>query len=439
AVIDAKSGGPQADAPGPQMARRATTGIEIEETLRHRLVWLMVALVVAIGGGGGLYWFARKGGVFASPIEARVVTLEVTKIPLYYAQSAASIRPLKEKQVGFPDRGTVEDVKVKQGDHVLAGDVLATLELPPVQQKQVNTVRTLIGKFQAQYDKIAIRVAAIDEERKAAEDERDAAFEKIRELQPKLLLNQGVTVRDINQQKMARNIAVKKIAMIAKKGKPTQNQASAMSVKLQLAKNRLRTLEQGLSNHVVKAPFTGNVVSAIAVKQGEQVSASTKLLTLRDESEAVLSFDIPGKVALKNGDDVLISVDGGAPAKGKVSATTDNDASVHIELGIPDPSGMFAMMAPAKFRIVREQIDDAFRIPTSAIAKSEVDAKARVFVAAQGRAIPRDIEIVERDAAHAVIRDPSSTLKDGDKIVAATVETGDVSGITDGTFLKTTE
>jgi hypothetical protein len=175
------------------------------------------------------------------------------------------------------------------------------------------------------------------------------------------------------------------------------------------------------------------------VKSGDQVTSSTKLATIRDESEAILGFDIPGKVERKAKDAVLVSVDGGAPSKGAVTAIADKDAATHLDISIPDPSGMFAMMAPEKFRLVREEVDQAFRIPSSAIAKSETDAKIHVFVVQQGRAVSRDVELVAHDAAQAVVRDPSGGLKDGEKLVTASTETGDVSAITDGMFLKTVE
>lgn len=436
-VIDAKSGGPQTASADDE--RRHTINLPQEDALRHRLVWLAVLLVVVCGGGGGLYWFARKNGMFGSGTEARVVVLEAAKIPLFYAQTAGSVRPLKEKEATFTSAGTVEAVNVKQGDHVQQGDPLATLALPAAQQKQIDTVKTFITKQQAQYDKVAERLAAIDQERKTTEEQRDAAAEKLRELQPKLLLNQGVTARDINQQKMARNMAVKKLAMIANKAKGPQKTAGVMKGKLDTAKNRLRGLEKGLANHVVKAPFAGTVISPITVKVGDEIAAGTVLLAVRDESEAILAFDIPGKVTVKAGDEVQISVDGGAPSKGKVSAVEDKDAATHVEVSMPDPSGMYPVMQPDKFRMMREEVEQAFRVPSSALAKNAADNTMHVYVLQQSRAAARPIEIVSQDAAQAIVRDPSGALKDGDKLVTASTETGDVSGIADGTFLKPVE
>ena len=185
----------------------------------------------------------------------------------------------------------------------------------------------------------------------------------------------------------------------------------------------------------MRAPFPGTVVE-IKVQPGDSVAEKAPILVLRDESEAILTFDLAADTPFTSGGQAQISVDRGAPNRAKVADVKKADGKNKIEISISDPSGAFAMMEPTKFRLVKEVLDPAFRVPISSIAKADKDGKTHVYVIAQGRALARDIEIIESDAATAVVRDVSGSLHNGDTLVAASTDTGDVTQIADGTFLK---
>ncbi len=435
-VIDSKSGGPTAEpVPAQLSGKRNTARLPGEEDLRTRVMWTMLLLVVVLGGGALLYWLAREGGIFESPIIVQTTTLDATQIPIFYAGSPTSVRPLKEKTLHFVERGRVGDIKVQKGARVNQGDLVATLELPPPQQKQIELAKAAVEAMKVAHEKTAERLNALNAEREKIENERDTATEKLKELQPKQLLNQGgVSKRDIEKWKRAKTGAVNKLKAHAKKEKGPKAAETAAKKKLDAAQAKADQLERKIAGRLLRAPFAGTV-EEIKVKVGDSVSEKAPVMLLRDEAEAILTFELATDVPFSAGGQAQISVDRGAPSRAKISDVKKADDKTKVEVSIADPSGAFAMMEPAKFRLVKELLDPAFRVPMSSIAKSS-DKKTHVYVIAQGRALARDIEIIESDAAQAVVRDVSGSLHNGDTLVVASTETGDVAPIGDGAFLK---
>ncbi len=435
-VIDAKSSGLSAESPAAQLSgKRNTARLPGEEDLRTRVMWTILLLVVVLGGGALLYWLAREGGIFESPIIVQTTTLEATQIPIFFAESPSSVRPLKEKMLHFGERGRVDTVKVQKGARVNLGDVVATLELPPPQQKQIELARKTVASMKEAHESAAERLTALTAEREKIENERDTAIEKLKELQPKQLLNQGgVSKRDLEKWKRVKAAAMKKLAAHAKKEKAPRAAEAAAKKKLDGAEARAEQLERKIAGRLLRAPFAGTIED-IKVKVGDSLGDKAPIALLRDESEAILTFELAADVQFAAGGQAQISVDRGAPSRAKISEVKVASGKARVDVSIADPSGAFAMMEPGKFRLVKALLDPAFRVPMSSIAKTG-DNKTHVYVIAQGRALARDIEVIESDAAQAVVRDVSGSLHNGDTLVVASTETGDVAPIADGAFLK---
>lgn len=438
-VIDSKVSGPagaEAGSPASQLSgKRSTARLPGEEDLRTRVMWTMLLLVVVLGGGALLYWLAREGGIFESPIIVQTTTLEATQIPVYYPESPTSARPLKEKALHFVERGRIAEIKVEKGARVNQGDLVATLELPPPQQKQIELAKANVATMKEAYDKVAERANALVGEREKLEAERDTASEKLKELQPKVLLNQGgVSKRDLEKWKKAKAAAIKKLQAFAKREKGPKTAEAAAKKKLEIAQGKAEQLERKIAGRLLRAPFAGTI-EEVKVKAGDAVAEKAPVIVLRDESEAILGFELAGEVPFSAGGQAQISVDRGTPSRAKIADVKKADGKSKVDVAIADPSGAFATMEPSKFRLVKETLDPAFRVPMSSIAKS-AEGKTHVYVIAQGRALARDVEIIESDAAAAVVRDVSGSLHNGDTLVAASTDTGDVTQIADGAFLK---
>lgn len=422
------------EAPASQPRRDALNPPEAEEDLRTRVLWTMLLLVVLVGGIGLFVWVIHVAGLFPSEAPVKVATLEATRIPVFHAKPAAKVGPLREQWLSFAERGTVAEIMVSPNQRVNAGDVIASLDLLPPQKRQLMQARAAVNKAQEQHGRIAKRLGTLVAQREAIQTEVDTATDKLKELQPKQLLGQGgVSKRDIEKWKRIKAQAGRKLAQAAKKERGPAKQEAIAKKKLAAAQKRLEAVERQLAGRLLRAAFAGVVVQA-DLQKGQPV-AGKKGILLRDESAALLSFELPAGANVQPGGQAFVAVERGSPANAKIADVKKTDGGVLVEVTLADPSGTFGKMAPKSFRLVREFVDPAFRIPSSALVQHE-GGKMHVFIVAQGRALARDIEVLERDDASAVVRDASGSLRNGEQLVVAHLGEGQVQTIADGALLQ---
>ncbi|MEL6340014.1 MAG: HlyD family efflux transporter periplasmic adaptor subunit [Myxococcota bacterium] len=421
---------------GTEVANRVpdTFGIESEEDIRSRVLWTLALLVVLVAGTGAIYWASQEFDVFAAPQEVRVAELKSTRMPDYFPSAATAVRAFREKRFGFSESGRVESLLVKAGDRVTRDQTLAMLELPPRLDRKLQAVRRKVDKAQAVYDKAARKVEAIEANQQSIQLERDDAVERLKELQPKQLLGRGsVSKREIEKWKRATAQANKKLSQLAKKKRKPEAQARKAKKKLDAATKRLTDQQRRLGGKILKAPITGKLVE-LKITEGRNVSARASLATLRDERSVVLSFQLDDAPKLQAGGQAFVSVKGGKPTNAKVSSRKGDTGEVFLEIALDDPTGAYLETDPGEFKLVRDYVEPAFEVPTSALSKRE--GSSVVFVVRQNRAHAVPISILRQDAAQAVITNSTGSLRNGDRLVTADVESGSVSELRDGSLLK---
>ena len=100
-----------------------------EVSMKKRIVISLMVLVLLAAAGGGGYWAYTH--YFTGTSTAVAQTLKTATVSqgdiLITADGSGSLQPSDEKSVSFLTTGTVTEVKVKVGDKVRAGDVLAKL------------------------------------------------------------------------------------------------------------------------------------------------------------------------------------------------------------------------------------------------------------------------------------------------------------------------
>ena len=256
----------------------------------------------------------------------------------------------------------------------------------------------------------------------------------MKELRPKSLLRQGgVSKRDLEKWKRVKVAANKKLSALAKKEHGPKAAKAKADAQRQAAAKKLEGLEKKISNKLIRAPFAGLVVE-LKVSEGATVAAGDKLALFRDPSSVRITFELPKTATLQVGGETHVAVGGGKPSRAKVGEVKPGTDGVTVIIWLPDPSGGFLDMEPAKFKLVREFVEPAFRVPASALV--EDDRGVHVIVAMQKRALEREVVVLERDAASAVIKEASGSLRDGEQIVIARLDDGEIRTIADGSFLE---
>lgn len=132
---------------------------------------VVILLVLALAGGGGYVYYR----FFLSPTEAQEApALQTTQVSqgdiVISADGTGNLLPSVEVSVGFETSGRLETLEVQVGDHVLAGQVLATIDTRDLEialesarlqleQAQINLGKLGVGPDDADVTTAQINVA----------------------------------------------------------------------------------------------------------------------------------------------------------------------------------------------------------------------------------------------------------------------------------------
>lgn len=413
----------------PGAPRRDTLHIETEEDLKTRIVWTLLLLLTLVGGIAGIVWAVREARLFESAVPVTIAPLEAMRLPVFFEHAASEVRAAREQKLRFAEPGIVAEVLVQTGARVVEGDLLARLTLLPLQEKALVEQRTTVKKAEANYDRLIKLLAKLVAEREAIEAQRASANDKLKELQPKQLLSQGgISKRDLEKWKRVLVQANRKLTMLSKRERGPKTQVELAKRKLADEQRKLETMQEAVKTKFLRAPFAG-VVVAVGFNAKSPADDGTTI-TLRDQADALLAFRVPAAGAPQPGGEAHVSVQRGAPAKAKVADVAKDGADTVVRVTLADPGGVYLTMPPGEFRLVREFVDPAFRVPATAVGTG-ASGKSVVYVASQGHAAAREVEVLERDPGVVVIRDLSRSLRNGQQLIVAHRQLGDVSSLSD--------
>ncbi len=226
-----------------------------------RYLWAIVAALAMAGCGEG------SGGVPADAQAPRPHLVELATAALgkldYVADRGGSLRALREVRVLNQEDGEVVEVTAREGDAVVAGDLL---------------IRYDDRILRAELDKTA-----------AAMREAELDYQRNRRLQ--------------------------------ERGFVGEEALSRAATALEIARAELRLLRERLRHMTIHAPF-GGVISQRLVEPGAVTARHTHLLTLLDPSTLVTDVAVSELVMpqIAVGDPALVRIDalGGTPYPGRI-------------------------------------------------------------------------------------------------------------------------
>lgn len=287
--------------------------------------------------------------------------------------ATGTVEPVQYAQTGSKISGRIVEVRVKEGDRVAKGEVLA-----------------------------------------ATDSIEDAS--NVRDLTAKLVLAQADAVR-ATKLRRARDISI-----------AAYDQALSA---LNSAQGLLDAAAARLDDHLIRAPIAGTVLrSELQIKVGDMVQQQQTLFIIGDPSALQIDAqvdeeDIP---KVKLGQQALIRADAfaGQALKGAVSELTPYGDSVsrtyRVHLALPADTPLRSGMT-TEINIVVRQDDNALLVPVSALSGGSV------WVVANGHAHQRKIalgavgqeeaEVLSGiSAADEVVIDPPSGLAEGARVRA---------------------
>lgn len=356
---------------------------------RDKFKWLAILAVVVVIGVVWLCLSRRSSGQPTAPNDASTLpTVAVSKVTrqdiFKQVTIPAEFRPYEEAMLNAKVSGYVSKMKVDFGDTVKAGQLMATLEVPELQD-QLDNARATEAKTEADYTNanlIYTRLVSVNRDH------------------PGLVAQQDLDTAEANDHATAAAIAAAKADV-----------------------EKYQTLV-GYTN--ITAPFDGVVTWRYAdpgaLIQAGTSSDSQSLPLVRVSDNYLLRLDFPVSVEyvkdIRVGDVVEVRNEslGGKMFTGKITRFTDkvdeDTRTMMVEIQVPNPD---LKMIPGMYATVVLKVEkhaDALVVPTQSVSPGKT---ARVFV------VNHDNQIEERDITLGVESPDEyevlSGLNEGDLVV----------------------
>ncbi|MGB3493067.1 MAG: efflux RND transporter periplasmic adaptor subunit [Elainellaceae cyanobacterium] len=222
--------------------------------------------------GVGIYWktlHSSADPVLVRFIEAERDTLEIT------LNEGGIVKLGNQQTLKSPSEGAVEEVLVRPGDRVTAGQVLMTLRNP--------TRQTALAMQQV---KIQQQQALIRRGRQRVEETKNQLAADVEELEnlEQLAADGAIARSEVNTQ-----------ADAVRQGRVAMRDAEAESTSAQLTLQELQLerqrIEGELDDTLITAPISGTILD-VPVKAGDGVEIRTDLLTLGDSTQEVIELEL---------------------------------------------------------------------------------------------------------------------------------------------------
>lgn len=300
-----------------------------------KLGLLLLALIA-----GGIAWYAMRDpapvdkAVVADAAPLQLATVDIAtvepKVLSRVLPLSGSMAPVTQVTVRAKVAGEIQELTVREGQDVRAGDVIARIDT---------------RNLQAQYDR---ELAAVD---KARAD-----------------LNLAMLNRDKNR------VLLEQKYISQNTFESTESAYAGSAASLKLAEAEARVAKVGLDDAVVRAPFAGTIAKRM-VQSGEKVSSDTALVTLVDLRQLLLEAAVPAAEipAVAIGQAVRFKVGGFGQRQfeGEVQRispmTTEGSRAITIYVAVPNADralkgGMFA-----QGQLVLNSNEPVLAIPAGAV------------------------------------------------------------------------
>jgi HlyD family secretion protein len=391
---------------------------------------LVLACLLAAGIAVGS-WFLRRPKLVAVEPPKRVSLIETIA-------SSARVGGVQESAIGSQFSGTVEHLFVKVGDHVNAGQPLATLKNNVTQQQKlqartaVETARARLAQaskapLRSEVDEAAHQVVEGNALITQANAELQLAAQQLERSQQ--LFRQGLIARSefdaaqSNQASLQARLEAAKATVKVREAKLETLKHGPLFEDVQVARAQLAEAQQALQvadeqskEAIVKAPFAG-VVTAVNAEQGQTVGADGVVNLVSDSLEIRVDLDESNLADLELGQSAILtsSAFGGKSFQGRL---TDIGAAVDQARGIvtvkitPDnPPDWLRPGQTVNINLVTNEKADRLVVPATAVLRQ--GSRSVVLIVQNGRVVEQPV--LTRPA-----------VKDGIPIAGGVVETDQI-------------
>lgn len=407
---------------------------EFENASKKRKVLIALAMLLLLVGGG-LFFAMRSRGLWRPAPLVKVATVAAERFAVYYVEPATKVFPADEVELHFESAGRLSSEMLVTSGRVTEGDILASLLLPPRVVQNFKTVKQRVETLSSQQRAVAVQLEQLQKERTLVLAERQAAEKRLHELQPQGLKKAAPRAKqEIDKLKAARVRANKKLSQIATKERGPRQSEVSLRKKYQQAVQQLRKFETTMAPRLIRAPFNGEVTQVLG-SVGTFFKMGQAAMRFRNPSVSGILFKVQQPVTFSTGGEVLMTIEGAPAIIGKIASTSVNNKLTEVSVIVPDPVGALLQTAPEKIHLQRDVVNDAFKIPLTALVTNKVGTQ--VVQLKNNRIMRRPVEVLQRGANYAVVRDPSGTTKINLTLVVARLKSSaGIASLRDGTKVE---
>ncbi len=327
---------------------------------------LRTGMLVAVSAASCLLTACRQAAVAA--VDVPVVPTATVR-PANLASElvlTAEFIPYQDVDVMAKVAGYVKNIRVDIGDHVREGDLLATLEVPELQDEQAKAAAGLAA---AKANIITAQAAVKRAE--ATANIAHLSFQRIQDVsikQPGLVPKQEVDVAQAHDLEAAAQLASAQSAL-----------QSAEQAQIQADSERSRASAM-LQYATIRAPFTGVITKRYA-NTGSMIQAGISSQTqampvVRIAQNSLLRLILPVPVSavsdVHNGDPVSVNVTTlGRTFPGKITRSADTLATttrtMDTEVDVPNHDGTLVPGMYAEVRLHLATHPNVLSVPVDAV------------------------------------------------------------------------
>jgi multidrug efflux pump subunit AcrA (membrane-fusion protein) len=365
----------------------------------------------------------------AEPDRAHPVqTAEVRRGPIERTITAEGVlRAIDQSSVTPKISAPVKQFYVNRGDHVRAGQLLATLESSDL----AAAVADAKGVYdQAQADYRTVSGATVTEEVGKAQDDVNAARQSLDAAQKLLdsrqdLFRQGALARRLVDEAAVAKQQAQSQYDIARRHLESystisrQEAVNSSAGQRASAKGKYDAALAQLSFSEIKSPIAG-VISDRPAFAGEMAQAGTPLLTVMNISRVIARVNVPLAQAkyLKVGQaGKIVATDGSGEVGGKVTvvspAVDPQSTTVEVWVEAENPQERLRPGGTVRVNIDAGAVPDAILVPASALYPS-IEGGSGIILVEGGKAKLQKVEVGIRNGEWTQIL---SDLKPGAVVV----------------------
>ncbi len=269
----------------------------------------------------------------------------------FIAKTTGTLSSANQATLAFQSSGRIKEIKVKEGQTVKAGDILATLETAALDAQVVQAQANLdsaaanLAKVKAgpTFEDALIAKLAVDRA-KATLQQAQSAYDAIAWRSDIAMTNQALTLASATS---AYDAAVAQYTLTV--NHPTDVELKSAQASVASAQASVETAKLNAANARIVAPFDGTVVW-LGSRLGESASSGTAAMTIADlpRMQVQLNADEISGAVLQVGQTVRITLDavpgtvltGRVTKMGLLASSSSNIVSTPVTIDIDDNSAM---------------------------------------------------------------------------------------------------